>query len=163
MKYLLILFTLIGLTSCFEPSKTQETHVPKKSRNINHKKDTVTSTIESLKSTYKERLSPENKSSIDVKEKVVIEMLSIIPEIAGYSKRIDSISKGKTKLIYNTVERPSAESPYYYIKIDEKSPTDQTTKFQFYVNPVNFSIKVYDPTEDIMMDLDYWQANGDGN
>ncbi|MEY3417339.1 MAG: hypothetical protein RL060_1451, partial [Bacteroidota bacterium] len=40
--------------------------------------------------------------------------------------------------------------------------TEQHTKFQFYVNPVNFSIKIYDPTEDIMMDLDYWQANGNG-
>ena len=162
MKYLLIIVTLIFTTSCFEPSKTQETKVPniERSTKVN---PNIPSTTETLKSTYKERISPENTASVDVKEKVVIEMLTIIPEVAKYIKRVDSTSQGKNKVVFTTVDRPSADNPDYYIKIEEVAPNEKSTKFQFYVNPSNFGIKVYDPTEDIMMDLDYWQANGFGN
>lgn len=163
MKYLPILFALVFMTSCFEPTKTQETSVPKIEHTTKPKVDTALSTTESLKHTYKERISPQNTASVDVKEKVVIEMLSIIPEIAKYSKQVDSLSKGKTKVVFTTVDRPTVENPDYYIKVEEKTGNELNTKYQFYVNPTNFAIKVYDPTEDIMMDLDYWQANGLGN
>ena len=162
MKYLLIAFTMLAMASCVEPSKTQETNIPKTESSTKPRLDTTLSTTESLKLTYKERISPANTSNSNAVDSVLIEMISIIPEIKAYSHKIDSTSKGKSKLVYKTVEAPSADSPYYYIKVDEKTTTEQHTKFQFYVNPVNFSIKIYDPTEDIMMDLDYWQANGNG-
>ncbi|MEY3417844.1 MAG: hypothetical protein RL060_1956, partial [Bacteroidota bacterium] len=137
MKYLLIAFTMLAMASCVEPSKTQETNIPKTESSTKPRLDTTLSTTESLKLTYKERISPANTSNSNAVDSVLIEMISIIPEIKAYSHKIDSTSKGKSKLVYKTLEAPSADSPYYYIKVDEKTTTEQHTKFQFYVNPVN--------------------------
>lgn len=163
MKNIVIVFLLLGLYSCVEPTQTQETKMPNIELSTKTKEDTVMSTTESLKLTYKERIAPSNKENLNAVDSVLIEMLTKIPEINNYSKRLDSISKGKSRLVYKTVEAPSADSPYYFIKVIEKSPSDQKVKFQFYVNPTDFAIKIYDPTEDILMDLDFWQKTNHGN
>jgi len=65
MKNIVIVFLLLGLYSCVEPTQTQETKMPNIELSEKTKEDTVMSTTESLKLTYKERIAPSNKENLN--------------------------------------------------------------------------------------------------
>ena len=52
------------------------------------------------------------------------------------------------------------ENPKFYILLEKISKTEKIPLIHFYVNPSNLKIEIYDPTEDIIMDLNTWQKNG---
>jgi len=150
----------MGLLACSQPKETFETKPEENDSLSTVIKDTVETTQNNLQNQYHKIFPEPQKAKMDDKERVIQEMLSIIPEMTQLKNEIDSLSDGKNKLIFTTIEKPTAENPLFYIKAEEQTPKETITKFQFYVNSQNLQIKIYDPTEDLLIDLSTWQKNG---
>lgn len=164
-RYIIILLGLSSLffQACFEPSKTFESKPIKNDSIQSSNKDSIAETKTTqhiLQNEYNKRIPQPEKSSITDKERVIQEMLSIIPEVNALIQENDSLSKGKTKLIFRTVDKPSVENQKFYIILEKVSKTEKTALIHFYVNPKNLKIEIYDPTEDIIKDLNTWQKYG---
>ncbi|MEY5048278.1 MAG: hypothetical protein RLZZ175_1637 [Bacteroidota bacterium] len=164
-RYLILVFGVIPflMQSCFEPSKTFESKPIQNDSSETHNKDSVAETKTTqhiLQNEYNKRFPEPEKSSSADKERVIQEMLSIIPEVNSLMRENDSLSKGETKLSFRTLEKPNVENSKFYILLEKVSKTEKIPLIHFYVNPSNLKIEIYDPTEDIIMDLSTWQKNG---
>jgi hypothetical protein len=80
-----------------------------------------------------------------------VEKLKIVQERMKY---VEADSKGKRHLQFTIWEKPTKQTPYYWVKVMEDNGISYYTHFNFYVYPGTMKIKFLDTVNDRLIDAD---------
>jgi hypothetical protein len=90
-------------------------------------------------------------------EKIIIDTIVKLKEVIDRAKYVQQQTKGKRHLLYTLWQKPTAELPYYWVKVLEDNGTNVHTHFDFYVRNMPFQILYYDAVKDTAIELATWR------
>ncbi|MBH8555453.1 hypothetical protein I8751_24530 [Nostocaceae cyanobacterium CENA357] len=92
-----------------------------------------------------------------IDEKTALNLVWKLPQVQRKAKEIERLSKGSIKVAAIVYGSPTADDPYYKIRIFEDEPDHNSTVYWFRVLSTNGTIDVLDVIENKYITLEAWR------
>ena len=96
------------------------------------------------------------KKKVNTEEQIA-HMVMDLEEVKRKTAMVERLSKGTRTLSTYVESPPTAEDPYYCVKVAEDNGSNYVTYYTFNVSPVDYSISYYDVVVGEFIPLNQWR------